>query len=146
MKKGIRILVLLAVLTACCALLCAAVTAQGESGALYVSSSGSDDAPGTREAPLASLAKAVSIAPTHAHTTIYVMSNLEMREPARFWDKHLTITSLGDTIFTVKRVAGIAAVRDPARGEYHAALIEVGATADENGGGGAATGRCGGKI
>ena len=133
MKKGIRILALLAVLTACCALLCAAVSAQGESGALYVSSSGRDDAPGTREAPLASLAKAVSIAPTHAHTTIYVMSDLKMREPARFWDKHLTITSLGDTIFTVKRVAGIAAVHDPARGEYHAALIEVGATAHENG-------------
>lgn len=61
--------------------------------AIYVSASGSDDNDGTaQDKAVATLAKAVKIAPDGA--TIYVMDDLKMETGARYWDKSLTITSL----------------------------------------------------
>ena len=56
--------------------------------AIYVSASGSDDNDGTaQDKAVATLAKAVKIAPDGA--TIYVMDDLEMETGARYWDKSL---------------------------------------------------------
>ena len=60
--------------------------------AVYVSEDGNDTGKGTRDDPYKTLSKAVEKAPDGA--TIYVMSDLIMTESARFWNKHLTITSL----------------------------------------------------
>lgn len=95
---------------------------------VYVSADGDDDTgEGTEENPVATLAKAVSVAKSGA--TIYVMSDLTMTESARFWNKNLTITSYGDETFTVTRgdfTQGSA--HDSARAWYNPAMIEVGGT------------------
>ena len=55
------------------------------------------------------------------------MSDLIMTESARFWNKHLTITSLdAESPVTLERGEPFASVQDPARGGYNGALIEVG--------------------
>lgn len=90
---------------------------------VYVSADGDDEnGAGTKESPVATLAKAVEVAKDNA--TIYVMSNLTMTETARFWDKNLTIKSDGG-LYTVSR-GEIKPVQDPARGGYNPAMIEVG--------------------
>ena len=94
--------------------------------AVYVSAdNGSDDNPGTSENPFATLAKAVDAA--EDGDTIYVMTDLTMTESARFWNKHLTITSFDpDEPVTLTRGTPFTAVTDLARGGYNGALIEVG--------------------
>ena len=101
--------------------------------AIYVSASGSDDNDGTaQDKAVATLAKAVKIAPDGA--TIYVMDDLEMETGARYWDKSLTITSLGpENPVTVTRGAAMNVVNedyhDPSRNRYIGSMIEVGGTA-----------------
>lgn len=73
--------------------------------AIYVDSEGNDESGNGSEAkPYATLAKAVSAVSEEA-ATIYVMSNLEKTESARFWNKHITITRVEVTAI-VNRMLG----------------------------------------
>lgn len=94
--------------------------------AVYVSRDGSDETgTGSEESPYATLAKAVDAAGNGA--TICVMSDLTMTDSARFWNKHLTITSLNpDEPVTLTRGKDLSVVHDPARSNYNPAMIEVG--------------------
>ena len=99
--------------------------------AVYVSeqgNNGTEESPnlGTdKDNPVKTLAHAVSVAEDGA--TIYVMSDLTMTDSARFWNKHLTITSLDEeNPVTLTRGTTLEAVRDPARSDYNPAMIEVG--------------------
>lgn len=93
--------------------------------AVYVSVNGDDDGDGSQGNPYATLAKAVEKAEDGA--TIYVMSNLEMKESARFWNKNLTITSFGEEAVTVTRGEfAKGSSHDLARSWYNSAMIEVG--------------------
>lgn len=95
-----------------------------EGTAYYVSSSGSDANDGTSEdKPFLTLAKAVDVA--EDGSTIYVMTDLTMTQCARFYDKSLTITSLGDTRRTIFRGDDFATQQDAARSWYNPAMIEV---------------------
>ncbi len=92
--------------------------------AVYVSADGSDDDAGTAEKPFATLAKAVDAAADGA--TVYVMSDLTATTSARYWNKHLTITSGDGGPYTITRGNEVTAIQDPARGGYNGALLEVG--------------------
>ena len=99
------------------------VTAWAAGGAVYVSENGSDDNSGTDEQnAVKTLAKAVEIAGDGA--TIYVMDDLTMTAPARFWDKHLTITSGATGPVTVTRGETMAVANDKARWNYNSAMLE----------------------
>ena len=103
------------------------VTAWAAGGAVYVSENGSDDNSGTDEQnAVKTLAKAVEIAGDGA--TIYVMDDLTMTAPARFWDKHLTITSGATGPVTVTRGETMAVANDKARWNYNSAMLEVNVT------------------
>ena len=92
--------------------------------AIYVKDGGSDsDGLGTKEAPYATLAKAVEQASNGA--TIYVMSNLTMTKCARFYSKSLTITSDENGPYTVTRDNSFTTQSDLARSWYNPAMIEV---------------------
>lgn len=96
--------------------------------AVYVSGTGNDETgAGTQESPVATLSKAVLVAKDGA--TIYVMSNLTMTTCARYYDKHLTITSGDGGPYTLTRGDDFAKIRDNARSWYNPALIEVDGTA-----------------
>lgn len=80
---------------------------EGDGGpAVYVSADGGSDETGngSEASSYASLAKAVENAKDGA--TIYVMSDLEVTECARFYDKSLTITSGHGGLYTLSRSAG----------------------------------------
>ena len=99
--------------------------------AIYVDSEGNDETgDGSEAKPYATLAKAVSAVSEEA-ATIYVMSNLEMTESARFWNKHITITSGDGGPYTVSRGDGMAQVQDNARSTYNPAMIEANGNAGE---------------
>ena len=90
---------------------------------IYVSSTGDDEQnTGTKDSPFATLTKAVEVASDGA--TIYVMSDLAMNQCARFYDKHLTITSEQGGPFTITR-GNVDKQSDNARGWYNPAMIEV---------------------
>lgn len=99
---------------------------------VYVSSTAGNDsnAGTTQDTAVATLAKAVKIAPDGA--TIYVLSDLTMTECARFYNKNLTITSGDGGPYTVTRGDGFEAQSDTARSWYNPAMIEV--QADTEGG------------
>ena len=119
MKKTLAILFVL--MMAVCLL---PTIAFAEGTAIYVSSSGNDDINnGTETNPYATLAKAVDVAGSGA--TIYVMSDLTMTKCARYYNKNLTITSLGENAFTVTRGDGFETQSDTARSWYNPAMIEV---------------------
>lgn len=108
-----------------------ALAAEGESTtpAVYVSSAGDDtNGNGSEDKPFATLAKAVGEAVDGA--TIYVMSDLTMTSCARFYNKSLTITSLGDATYTITRGDNFAQQQDNARSWYNPAMIEVQTTGD----------------
>ena len=108
-----------------------ALAAEGESTtpAVYVSSAGDDtNGNGSEDKPFATLAKAVGEAVDGA--TIYVMSDLTMTSCARFYNKSLTITSLGDATCTITRGDNFAQQQDNARSWYNPAMIEVQTTGD----------------
>ena len=95
--------------------------------AVYVSVGGNDaTGAGSQGAPYATLAKAVEVADDGA--TIYVMSNLEMTECARYYGKDLTITSGEGGPYTVTRSDEFDILPDTARSWYNPAMIEVGST------------------
>lgn len=94
--------------------------------AVYVRADGRDDGAGSQEDPYATLAKAVEVADDGA--TIYVMSNLEMTECARYYGKDLTITSGEGGPYTVTRSDEFDILPDTARSWYNPAMIEVGST------------------
>lgn len=102
------------------------------SSEIYVSSvKGSDSNNGSKDAPYATLAKAVEMAEDGA--TIYVMSNLEMNKCARFYNKSLTITSGEGGPYTLSRSDSFEhfeSQSDTARSWYNPALIEVGNTSE----------------
>ena len=99
---------------------------------IYVSSSGDDvSGKGTEDSPYATLAKAVDIAPDGA--TIYVMTDLSMTQCARFYDKHLTITSSGEYAVTITRGDSFETQSDDARSWYNPAMIEVQTTSSSAG-------------
>lgn len=118
-----RILSSLMALVLCLTLLPAAAYADGGT-AVYVSSAGDDTAGnGSQSAPYATLAKAVDVAKDGA--TIYVMSDLTMTKCAWYYNKNLTIASLGENAFTVTRKDGFETLSDTARSWYNPAMIEV---------------------
>lgn len=103
-----------------------ALAAEGESTtpAVYVSSAGDDtNGNGSEDKPFATLAKAVDVAKDGA--TIYVMSDLNMTSCARFYNKSLTITSLGDATCTITRGDNFAQQQYNARSWYNPAMVEV---------------------
>ena len=96
-----RILSSLMARVLCLTLLPAAAYADGGTP-VYVSSSGNDGTgDGSADKPYATLVKAVTEA--EDGSTIYVMSDLTMTSCARFYNKSLTITSLGDATYTITR-------------------------------------------
>lgn len=98
---------------------------------VYVSSDGNDGSgAGTQESPVASLAKAVLVAKDNG--TVYVMSDLTMTKCARYYGKHLTITSGDGGPYTLTRGDNFAAHQDSARSTYNPALIEVDSTSGPN--------------
>ena len=98
--------------------------AQNDAAEIYVSSTGNDEGNnGTKISPFATLTKAVGAAADGA--TIYVMSDLAMTSCARFYNKSLTITSLGDATYTITRGDNFAQQQDNARSTYNPAMIEV---------------------
>ena len=118
-----RILSSLMALVLCLTLLPAAAYADGGT-AVYVSSSGNDGTgDGSADKPFATLAKAVDAADDGA--TVYVMSDLNMTSCARFYNKSLTITSLGDATCTITRGDNFAQQQDNARSWYNPAMVEV---------------------
>ena len=125
----------LGILLALCLLVClapAALAAETESPAgpveVYVGGENGDDTngDGSQESPYATLAKAVDVAKDKA--TIYVMSNLTMTQCARFYNKHLTITSGDGGPYTLTRGDDFEQQQDNARSTYNPALIEVDGT------------------
>lgn len=95
---------------------------------VYVSKNGNDETgAGTQESPVATLANAVNVAKDGA--TIYVMSDLTMTKCARYYDKHLTITSGDGGPYTLTRGDDFGQIQDNARRTYNPALIEVDGTA-----------------
>lgn len=118
-----RISSTLMALVLCLTLLPAAAYAAGGT-AVYVSSSGNDGTgDGSADKPFATLAKAVDVAKDGA--TVYVMSDLNMTSCARFYNKSLTITSLGDATCTITRGDNFAQQQDNARSWYNPAMVEV---------------------
>ncbi|HIR91239.1 MAG TPA: hypothetical protein IAC01_05615, partial [Candidatus Limicola stercorigallinarum] len=125
----------LAALMMCCLMLVVAPTSAWavEDSTLpevYVSEDGHDETgDGSARNPVATLAKAVALAvPGTADnpTEIYVMSDLTMTASARYWNKHIAISSKGvNAPFTVTRGEFTGEVGDPARQAYNAAMIEV---------------------
>lgn len=101
--------------------------------AVYVSKDGNDDSgDGSEESPYATLAKAVDAKTTESGATIYVMSDLTMTKCARFYGKHLTITSGEGGPYTLTRGETFAQQQDPARSTYNPAMIEVDSTEGPN--------------
>lgn len=101
-----------------------------DTNAVYVSVNGDDDGAGSQNSPYATLAKAVEVADDGA--TIYVMSNLEMTECARYYGKDLTITSGEGGPYTLTRGENFAQQQDNARSTYNPAMIEVDSTKGPN--------------
>lgn len=98
--------------------------AQNAAAEIYVSSTGNDEQnTGTKDLPFATLAKAVDAAADGA--AIYVMSDLTMKQCARFYDKSLKITSGEGGPYTVTRSADFKQQSDTARSGYNPAMIEV---------------------
>lgn len=125
----------LAALMMCCLMLVVAPTSawaakDNSLSEVYVSKNGDDETgDGSAGKPVATLAKAVALAaPGTADdpTEIYVMSDLMMQAPARYWNKHIAISSQGESAtFTVTRGKFTDEAGDPARQGYNAAMIEV---------------------
>ena len=96
----------------------------GEGKFIYVRDDGDDSNTGTDEDnPYLTLSKAVTAA--ESGDTIIVLSDLEMKECARFYDKEITVKSGDDGPYTVTRGRNFATQSDSARQEYNPAMIEM---------------------
>lgn len=125
----------LTALMMCCLMLVVAPTSawaakDNSLSEVYVSKNGDDETgDGSARNPVATLAKAVALAASGTAdkpTEIYVMSDLMMQAPARYWNKHIAISSQGESAtFTVTRGKFTDEAGDPARQGYNAAMIEV---------------------
>ena len=92
---------------------------------IYVSKTGSDESgDGSKENPYATLANAVAAAKTG--NVIVVMSDLTMKECARYKNKDLTIISDENGPHTITRDKDFNTQGDNARSWYNPAMIEVG--------------------
>ncbi|MDR0250960.1 MAG: InlB B-repeat-containing protein [Burkholderiales bacterium] len=104
-------------------------SAQSYDATYYVSASGSDANDGLSEnSPFATLAKtadAIHAAEENKNYLIYVMTDLTSTAMARYYDRSVTIKSLGATRFTVTRGAGFATAADTARSWYNPAMLEI---------------------
>lgn len=101
--------------------------ADGPVTEFYVSADGSNENPGTLEAPFATLARAadaVNSSAAELSYTVYVMTDLTSYACARFYNRQVTITSYGDR-HTVSRGDGFATQSDNARSWYNPALVEI---------------------
>ena len=88
---------------------------------VYVSADGSDETgDGSQESPVASLAKAVTVAKDGG--TVYVMTDIEAHALALVSHKDITIDGNGHK---VTRAEGFTAKNDMGRGGYQPAMIEV---------------------
>ena len=128
MLKVKRVLSLILALVMCCVLFSMAVSAEGAVRELYVSAAGSDEAAGTQDAPLASLAKAADIVNKDENGTafvIHVVDDLTATACARFYNHDVTIVGDGETAPVVTRGEGFRTQSDPARSWYNPAMIEV---------------------
>ncbi len=97
---------------------------------IYVSGSGSDESGDGRVGnPYATLAKAAEVVNQERDTgkafTIHVMSDLEAKACARFYDHAVTIVGEGEITPTVSRGESFATQQDTARGTYNPAMIEI---------------------
>lgn len=134
--KRLSILCIAVLLCALLPVLAGATAPEGppetaDPSAVYVSDSGNDTTGnGSQNSPYATLAKAVEMAGDGA--TIYVMSNLEMTECARYYGKDLTITSGEGGPYTLTRGENFAQQQDNARSTYNPAMIEVDSTKGPN--------------
>lgn len=90
---------------------------------------GEDGNDGSPQAPFKTLEHAVAQVDNieGAKATIYVMSDLTMSAPARFWDADITIKGLNGS-WTVTRGQSFTTVIDEQRGGYNGPMIEVGTT------------------
>ena len=97
---------------------------------VYVSQNGNDETGnGTADHPLKSLEWAVTAAAKDA--TINVMTDLDARNTARYYDKRLTIKSVNGT-HTITRSKDFGHISDTARSWYNGGLIEVGSVTGAN--------------
>ena len=99
---------------------------------LYLASYGDDQAPGTFEEPVATLAGAARRAADAPFDTVYLilLTDLDTRETARFYGKTVTLMSDGKTC-TVTRTPDFSPSTNTAGGLYNPAMIELGGL-DEN--------------
>lgn len=94
---------------------------------IYVSESGSDTNSGlSAEAPVATLGQVSKIISETSATdfTVHVMSNIITNTSLRTWNKHVTLQSYGDGIYTITRGDSMSTVQDTARSTYNPAMIE----------------------
>lgn len=108
----------------------AAPSTEAQSNEIYVSkNTGSDPTAdkGTKGNPYSTLADAVNAInrSTENNFKIYIMSDLEVNSLARIADKHVTITSCGDQLYTITRGENMSTDSDTARSFYNPAMIEV---------------------
>ena len=97
---------------------------------VYVSQNGNDETGnGTADHPLKSLEWAVTAAAKDA--TINVMTDLDARNTARYYDKRLTIKSVNGN-HTIMRSKDFGHISDTARSWYNGGLIEVGSVTGAN--------------
>ncbi len=105
---------------------------------LYVDADGQADGTGTSENPFLSLQEAVAAADANGQTLIYVTSDIILTSMVSIWEKNITIASdpaateaNNGQPFTISRGDQFQTTRDPARGTYNPAMIEVGGTAGQ---------------
>lgn len=133
MLKVKRALSLILALVMCCVLFSMAVSAEGAVRELYVSAAGSDEAAGTQDAPLASLAKAADIVNKDENGTafvIHVVDDLTATACARFYNHDVTIVGDGETAPVVTRGEDFKTQSDLARSWYNPAMVEVQTSSD----------------
>lgn len=135
-RGGLLVALMAAALLACFVAPARAWAAEANSlDEVYVSNKGSDETgEGTQTSPVATLAKAVELAASGTEadpTEIIVMTDLTMTKPARFWNKHISITGVGDSAVTVSRGVFSGEAGDPARLGYNSAMVEVNGATDK---------------
>ncbi|MDR0308842.1 MAG: InlB B-repeat-containing protein [Coriobacteriales bacterium] len=90
----------------------------------YVSAAGNDiKGDGSEAKPWATLARTAFAAGDNIQ--VVIMSDLTSTSCARYYNKSVTITSLGSEPFTIKRGSGFATLNDAARGKYNPGMVEL---------------------
>lgn len=100
---------------------------------IYVSRDGSDEnGNGSEQAPFRTLARAAGMANQLPELPAYIflMTDLEMKESARFLGRSVILLSAGDKPVTVTRAEGFKPVKDEGGQAYNPAMIELRAPKD----------------